>query len=145
MHSINIDNLFPRSKEKERTTPKTIDISTLFHPVAHKDKGYVDFNVDHLLQEQQERKEKIKNEYKRIFNLCLKKIKLANKLDQKDILFDVPESVFMHTKYDPLECLLFIQERLRKLFLDTFIISINQIFISWNNVESNKKEKDSET
>ncbi len=137
MNNINIDNLFPK---RGKTLNRPIDVNNMYYPVKNKKKGYIEFNVDQLLYEQDEKKQKIKNEYKSVFNLCLKKIKTANKLNKRDIIYDVPETVLMCPGYNSLDCLLFIEDRLRKLYIDTLIMSLNQIFISWNNVRNNKKE-----
>ena len=103
MNNINIDNLFPKKgKHRTRTISRPISVDSLYHPVEKHKGGYIDFSVDQLLYEQDEKKQKIKNEYKKIFNLCLKKIKIANKLDERDLIYNVPESVSLCSGYNPI-------------------------------------------
>ena len=150
MDLINIDNLFGKYKEGGIICyeNRPIDIKLLYKPINGKrNKGYVDFSIDQLLKEQEERKMIVIKEYKKYFNMCLKKIKSANKLGKVDMDFSVPDSIYRCPNYNSVDCLLFIDERLKKLYLDTYIYSLNQMYVSWKNVEENRKnanKKDSE-
>lgn len=134
MNNINIENIFGITKP----TYKPLDISSLHYPIDKKI-TYVDFSVENLINEDLEKKEKAINEYKKIFNLVLKKIKENNKIGIKDIIYEVPVTIFLVPEYDSYKCLQFIEVRLRKYQLNTLIISDNKIFISWYAVKPTKK------
>lgn len=137
MNNISIDNLFPNAA---KTNHEPMTVRSLYFPVNKQDPGYVDFSVENLIYEQEEKKLKVHNQYKRVFNMCLKKIKASNKLNITEIIFDIPSVVFRCPDYSEYECIKFIEERLNELCLDTLVISKNKLFISWKNVRENKKK-----
>ena len=46
--------------------------------------------------------------------------------------------IYLYPEYYPHNCLQYIEKKLRKLYIDTLIITKNHIFISWLNVDRNK-------
>ena len=73
--------------------------------------------------------------------MCLNKIDLANSIHKIDIIYEIPASVYRCVEYESVECLAYLEERLRKLYMDTLILSGTSIFISWSNVEGNKNSE----
>lgn len=142
MDRLNINSLFNKKVSNDKSS---LNIQTLYNPkLTRKSREItkkVHFNVDNIIIEQEERKKKVINEYKKIFNLCLNKIKTANKINKTDMVFEVPKVIFTCPDYDYRECLEKIEISLRELCMDTLILSNDTIFISWYNIKDNKEKK----
>ena len=145
MDNINIVNLFTSSYCKA-DSHEPLDVRSLFTfykkcnlKINEDNRKTVDFSVDSLINVRKEKKRMIHNKYKRITDVCLNKIKNANKINQTDIIFNVPLTVFGCNEYNPWGCLDYMEYKLRKLHMDTYIMSEITIFISWLNIENNMK------
>ncbi len=140
MERININNLFPKNRISDKNQP--LDVKSLYHSDTQDSKKRVDFSVDGLLTHKEERKKKSRDHYRKTYNMVLNKIKSVNKInDTTDIIYDVPEGIFGVRDYDSDDCLDYIQRKLRDLyFMYTLKLSSKSIFISWKNIEENRKE-----
>ena len=138
MDKINLNNLFPGSVNRSR---KPLNVYSLYNNKKSITENNIDFNINNFIAKKEEKKKKLEEIYKKVFRMCLKKINTANKIDQVDIIYDVPDNIFRNPDYDTYECLQFLQKRLRKLFLDALILSNKSIFISWINIESNRDKQ----
>jgi hypothetical protein len=143
MDNINISNLFPASYNKN-TTNEPLNVRSLYNfnnkcslKLNEDTRKPVNFSIDSLINVRKEKQKKIHDKYKRITDTCLNNIKSANKIYQTDIIFNVPLTVLGCNEYDSLECLDYIEYKLRKLHMDTYIISKTTIFISWLHIEDN--------
>lgn len=136
MNNININNLFSVSSSN-----KILDVHSLYYPKDNisNTQTKMDFSVDNLINEREERKKKVIEQYKKLFYLCLKKIKMANKLNKTDIIFDIPDAIFMFPEYSIIDCMKYINEKLQKLYMETLILSDKTIFITWKDIDKNKK------
>ncbi|AYV78892.1 MAG: hypothetical protein Edafosvirus45_1, partial [Edafosvirus sp.] len=76
--------------------------------------------------------------FNNIYRVCLEKIKRENEFNKTDIIFDVPLAILGNTEYKSIDCLDFIENKLRALHIDTYKLSARSIFISWLYVEVNK-------
>ena len=141
MDRININNLFPKNRIATNDNP--LDVKSLFkcNPALGEKKS-VDFSVDGLLIHKEERKKKIRDQYRKTYNMVLNKIKIVNKInDTTDIIYDVPEAVFGLKEYNSHECLEYIENKLRNLYyMDTLKLSSKSMFISWKSIENNRKK-----
>jgi hypothetical protein len=138
MNKINIDNLFNNTGKEEQYRP--LDVYSLYNPQKNLEDKEINFSVDRLINHRKEKKNRVIDEYKKIFRMCLKKVDVANKLNTYDIVYEIPIAIYRCNEYRPKDCLNFIEERLKKLFLDTCVISDYSVFISWKNIEKNKGE-----
>ena len=77
--------------------------------------------------------------YRKLLAQCINNIQDNNDMDITDMIYSVPLYMHMQPKYDSVDCLQYIESKLRKQYLDTYIISKKEIFISWLNVEKNKE------
>ena len=140
MSKVSIDLLFPSNSGKRKYG--NIDIETLF-PINNNNARFKVnmpvFDPDKLTEERENRKNELKQIYRNMLSLCLKKITNVNKMDCTDMVYEVPTKVFLYPKYNSLECLQYIEKKLRKSYLDTLIISDKSIFVSWLNVSRNKE------
>jgi len=142
MEQLNIKNLFPSSNPV--TENKPLSVSTLYNHKENIKQNKIDFTIEKLLDVQEERKKKVIDEYRKSFNLILKKITDANKLGYYDLIFDVPYSAYMCPEYNITDCLDFVERRLRKIYMDTLRMGTRSIFISWSNLENNRKASENE-
>lgn len=137
MEHINIDNLFlPNNKDKH----EPLDVYSLFNTKENKTHSKINFSIEKLMKSNEKNKKKTLQQYQKIYNLCLNKIDMANIHKMTDIIYNVPKAVFRYPLYDPLECLNYIENNLRALYMDTLILSNSSIFISWANIKENKNK-----
>ncbi len=144
MDKINIGNLFGSKHVPETSEYKPLDVYSLYNHKENKEQRRIEFSVDKLLDEQEDRKRKLVAQYKKIFNLCLNKIMSANKVNQLEIIYDVPKNVYMYPEYSIDECTNFLIERLRKMHMDAFKLADKFVFISWKSVKENRERYDEE-
>ena len=75
--------------------------------------------------------DKLNDIYETKFKECLLKINDAIDMNVTDIFYTVSSGQFGCKTYKSIECLKYIENKLRKKKFDTFIYSQNNIFISW--------------
>ena len=76
---------------------------------------------------------------KKIYKGCILKINNSIDCAITDIFYSVPCKIKEYPKYDPAECLIYIQNKLRKKNFETLIIEKdNMIFVSWNHIVNKK-------
>ena len=151
MDRINISNLFPAAVDNNSISNKPLDIHSIINstksnkanilvPVIKKS----NFNLNKIINKKSNRQKLAVLEYKKIFNLVLNKITIADDTNNTSIIYEVTDAIFSCPEYKSLECLNYIENRLRKMYMDTFKISEKSIFICWKNIEENKKQADIE-
>jgi hypothetical protein len=146
MDNININNLFPLSNSRS-SVDKPLDVTSLYNfdrpqniELEANVKTEINFSVESIINERKEKKRIIHNRYRKITDMCLNKIKSANKINKTDIVFNIPLTVFGCHEYNSDECLDYMEYKLRKLYMDTYILSKTAIFVSWLNIENNMKD-----
>lgn len=137
MDRININNLFSSSTINN----KPLDVHSLYNPKENKIKNNIKFNVDRLVNVRDEQERRIYDGYKKIYNMCLNKIDTANSMRKTEIIYEIPRSVFRCPDYSPWECKDYLQKKLRKLDMDTLMMSDHFMFISWLNIKENRKKE----
>ena len=137
MDKININNLFPASSDNF----KPLDVESLFNLNEQKNKKKMNFNVDRLIKLREERKNKVLFQYEKVFGFCLNKITLANNMNKLEVVYDLPEAMYGSFEYNVFDCLMFIDEKLKEMGLETLIINENTIYISWIELGKNKTKK----
>jgi len=133
MDKISINNLFPASHDFQ-----PLDVNNLYNTSDQKIKNKINFNIDKLVKLREERKRKILIQYEKVFNMCLKKINLANNMNKTEIVYDVPEAIYGHFDYVVIDCLEYINSKLKIMDLDTILLSEKSIYISWLYLEENR-------
>ena len=135
MDKITINNIF--SKSTGRTRPLTVQ--TLFNPP--KINKYNRLDVDSLLKVHEDRHKKVLQQYERIYEMCSKRIRVANNLNKSEIIYEVPTARFMCPGYKSEECLKRLEKGLDELYMDTMILNSTSIFISWKNMRQNRIDR----
>ena len=138
MDKITINNLFPSAST---TDNKPLDVYSLYNPEANKIKNNINFSVDKLIQVREDRRIKTVEQYKKIFNLCLAKIDSTNKMGLYELVYEIPLAVYRYPDYNPVECIEYLNNKLKILYMDTKILSISEILISWTNIQENRRKK----
>lgn len=109
------------------------------YPQNLKTENRPSIDMNKIIRENNEKKEKIKKIYKKMLSQCYTEITDANKNDLTDIIYDIPQFIYTEPNYNCRDCIEFIQSKLMKMMIDTYILSERSIFISWHNIELNKK------
>jgi len=126
MDHINTDNLF------NSNSSGPININDLFNLDKSNNTESV---VKHLIDNKKQQKVNAYLEYKKSFDMCLLTIKRASNMNKTDIFFKVPQLIVGCSFYNSLDCLYYIQNKLRNMNIDTLIINKFTIFISWINID----------
>jgi cytidylate kinase len=125
---INIDNLFCK------TDNKPLDVYSLYNVEENRVKNKIKFSIDKLINAKEEKKKKLYQQYKKIYNICLNKIDLANSVGKTEMIYDVPIYIHKCDNYTPAECLEYIEDKLKELNIDTLVLSHSALFICWINI-----------
>lgn len=140
MDKINI-GILHHGKIKPRTGH--IDIVSLVPKNKHEE--YINSTsnkvINSILKRKDDTRQHIIETYEKVFKNCIDKIIDTNKLKMVDVIFEVPNAIFTLPEYDPQDCLIFLESKLRKMHFDTFKIYPYNIFISWNYFELNINDK----
>lgn len=94
--------------------------------------------TEDLIESKNQRREKLLQVYLDLYYNCVEQIKYNDILAQTDIVFVVPILVKGLYEYNSVDCLNFIEKRLREAFIDTSILSNVAIFITWKYIETNQ-------
>lgn len=130
MQNISISNLFPKSRFHNRV----LDVYSLCNVDENKLEDE-EFSVKSLIIERQERRQLIYDEYRKLYRICLSKIKQANKINRTNLIYTVQKTVYGCTGYIPFECLHYIQTKLEALQLTATIQDEYTILIDWKDIE----------
>lgn len=150
MNGININNLFPTANSSSSTN-RPIDVSSLYSSdksvpeITHSSYKTVNcFDLNKMLEANQIKKDNAVAYYKKRFNMILNKIGNAHSFHKHSIICEVPNTVFRCPGYDPAECIEYVEDRLRRMYMDTLKMGSRSVFISWMNIEENKRLKEEE-
>jgi len=138
MDRININNLFNQTDESR----KPLDVYSLYHPYENKTINKINFDIDKLGRIKKEKRLKLLKEYERVYNMCLNRIMFINEMNRQDFIYEIPEAIFGFYDYNKVECIEYIDKRIKKLCFDTIIVNDHSLYISWINIEENRKRKD---
>ena len=133
----------------DKNTMEKINIETLFHcktnryqdmdikSIVATKKG---FNISSLIETRERKRKSLLENFNKLYQLCLRKVEIMNKLGKMDLLFTVPLKIPNQCDYDSIECLKFIKDKLDNDFFDTYIVNSDTLFITWLYLEVNRIE-----
>lgn len=133
MHNISVGNLFPTNGSNY----KPLDVYTIYNinnPTI-KSELKEEFNVKKLIKERKDRQLKVYEQYKKMYRLCLNKIKSANKMQTYEIIYEVPHAIFRCPEYVSVDCLNYLEKKLKKLKFEVEIVSLNSVYVNWDNIK----------
>ena len=140
MDNINIKNIFVNNNTYRKDNKDNVtfinEINTYNLISKNKLIDVVDDNfiVNKIKYVQKYENEQVLEVYEEKFKECLLKINDAIDINLTDIFFTVSKGYFGCKKYESLECLKYIEDKLRKKKFETLITSKIEIFISWKKI-----------
>lgn len=133
MNNINISNIFSNSDFQNQSNNDVLDVINLVKNNASNTISG-DFIINKIKYIDKCDKQKNMDLYELKYNECLAKINLAIDMNITDIFYTIGINYFGYKTYNSLECLNFIQKKLRAKNFETYINSSKEIFISWKTV-----------
>lgn len=136
---INNDNPFKGKNDKNDKKDNVLFLSEInTYNLVSKNK-LVDVVDDNFIINKIKYMQKYENDlvievYEEKFKECLLKINDAIDINITDIFFTISKGHFGCKKYDSLNCLKYIGDKLRKKKFETLITSKIEIFISWKKI-----------
>jgi hypothetical protein len=131
MEKINIESLFHcKTHSNER---KTLDVKAITQ-------SQKPFDTDILIETKEKRRKNLLNNYIKFYDLCLKKIEIANNLGKTDLLYAVAEFIPNCPDYKSADCIAYIKGKLERDSFDTYIIGNKTLFITWVYLEANREK-----
>ena len=94
--------------------------------------------INEMVENKKKKRELLLFEYDKLLTKCIDKIGIADNLGQTELCFDIPYAIKNLSIYKPIDCLNFIQNKLRELGIDTLKINSTSIVISWLYIEVNR-------
>ena len=135
MNNINIKNIFANNTLQNTNICITdFSVNTLIESNTFNTKISDDYIIDKIKSNKKNEKIKINDLYETKYKECLIKINNTLELNLTDIVFTVGISYFGYQTYNSLECIKYIQIKLREKKFLTLIVSHKDIFISWKNI-----------
>jgi hypothetical protein len=140
MNNINIKNIFTNnilennSQEKNISSINDFSVNTLIKSNVFKTSISSDYIVNKIKSNKINEKKKTNELYDEKYKECLIKINTALELNMTDIIYNVGISYFGYSNYNSIECIKYIELKLKEKKFLTLILSNKDIFISWSNI-----------
>jgi hypothetical protein len=127
MDKLNVQNLF----NCQTGNNKILDVKSII------DKSDNSFDIKKLIESREVKRKKLVDIYRKLYTNCIKKIDVANTIHKTDLLYTIPLSIPDLPEYDSKECLKYIDNQLKMLYFDTYLVNPITIFITWLYIEVN--------
>ncbi len=98
------------------------------------------FSPETIIRQNNERRQLLLNNYMIQYDKCITHIKQENNTNKTDTIYEVASHIPGLPNYDSSECILYIDNKLRGIYFDTYIMDTRTLFISWKYLELNKYE-----
>lgn len=96
------------------------------------------FNIDSLIKIRRDKRERKLETFMRYYSRCFESIKILNNKNKTDIIYDVPDRVPECSDYSSIECIEFIENKLKEKYMDVYRINYKTIFVTWKFIEFNQ-------
>lgn len=137
MNNITIDKLMP-SKNLDYLPRGNITINSISKDKNINSDPELNFNSTILLKNIQQRRLKIRAKMVDMFNLCCEKIIETENSYLTDLIFKLPESIFIDFNgCKDIDIINYIAKKLKQNKLDVLIINSDTLFITWKFIELN--------
>lgn len=135
-NQININKLvsgnFPVNSSQD------ISVMSLYNSTVEKNKSDdLITNVHKLIKVREDRNNRLKEEIKKIFDNCMARIQKVNENGILEVVMTIPKSIYGHPNYESFDAITYIDEKLKGVYMDTEILSDNEIYVSWDNIKQN--------
>ena len=129
MNKFNINELFNVNINQDN---KVLDVKSIYQPVRS-------FNIKMILDNKNRKRKTLLDIYIKSYNICVKKIEIANSLDKSDLLYTVDAFMPSVPEYNSLDCINYIKTKLTEAYFDVCIVDRKTLFITWIYLEINTK------
>jgi len=137
MNNITIDKFMP-SKNLDYLPRGNITINSISKDKNINSDPELNFNSTILLKNIQQRRLKIRAKMVEMFNLCCEKIIETENSYLTDLIFKLPESIFIDFNgCKDIDIINYIAKKLKQNKLDVLIINSDTLFITWKFIELN--------
>tara|TARA_S200000501_G_C20502417_1_gene603232 strand:+ start:208 stop:630 length:423 start_codon:yes stop_codon:yes gene_type:complete len=137
MDGLNINNLFNLNKKEAVSINKPLSVSSLYNNLNNKTEKK--FDINKLIEHQDNLKKIIKKIYKEIYYKCLNKIEESNNLSKYDLFYELPTIIYGNKLYSIDDCANYIIKHIRLNHMDVLRVTHNTLFITWYNIKKNKE------
>jgi hypothetical protein len=120
--------------DKKSISINDFSVNTLVESNTFKTTISDDYIINKIKSNKINEKKKIDELYEGLYRECLIKINNAIESNICDIIFSIGISYFGYPTYNSLECIKYIEKKLKDKKFLTLIISKKDIFISWKNI-----------
>jgi len=137
MNNINIKNIFVNNNScniSDNSNINNISINNLVESNTFKISISDEYIINKIKVNKENQVNKIKELYETKYKECLLKINNALELNLTDILFSVDLNYFGYPQYKSIDCLKYIEKKLKNKKFLTLLISQKDIFVSWKNI-----------
>ena len=131
MTRFSINNIFNNKSCGGHHGYKPVSIKSLRNNVLDPPVNNYNFDIKSLISHRKNKKKKIKKTYNQILNSCLRKIELANQVDELCLLFEIPPIVTNCNGYNIFDCKYYLKRKLKKYNFNTVFVDNDKIFVSW--------------
>jgi hypothetical protein len=129
MNKFNINELFNVNIDQDN---KVLDVKSIYQPVRS-------FNIKMILDNKNRKRKTLLDIYIKLYNICVKKIEIANSLNKSDLLYTVDAFMPNVPEYNSLDCINYIKTKLTEAYFDVCIVDRKTLFITWIYLEINTK------
>lgn len=127
MEKLSIQSLF----HCKTGNSQVLDVNSI---IGKKDES---FDIKRIIAAKEERRKRLCNTYEKLYEKCVNKIDIANSLGKTDLLYYVPVKIKDVPEYNPKDCLIHIDKRIKSLYMDSHMVNNAIIFITWFYIEAN--------
>lgn len=136
MDGLNINNLFNLNKNNIVSINNPLSVTSLYNNLNDKTKKK--FDINKLIEYQDNLKKNVKKIYKEIYYKCLNKIEESNNLSKYDLFYELPTIIYGNKLYSIDDCANYIIKHIRLNYMDILRVTHNTLFITWYNIKQNK-------
>lgn len=133
MDKLSLESLF--KCKTHNNTSDVLDVRTIT-------RNQKPFDINVLIQTRQRKREKLLSYYEKSYDICLKKIEIANNLGKTDLLYIVRDSVPCCPQYRSRNCIEYIKDRLQQKYFNIHVVDDKTLFITWLYLEINTQDND---
>ena len=136
MNNINIKNIFSNNllQNQQELNISDFSVNTIVESSSFNNSISDDFLINKIKSNKKNQIIKINDLYENKYKECLLKINDSIELNLTDTIFIVGKSYFGYLTYNSIECIYYIEKKLKEKNFLTLKISNEAIFISWNNI-----------
>lgn len=124
MNNIDLDLLIPINEKNGK-----LNVISLFDTERARKP-----DINKLIKTREMKKINLKNCYKNILRTTYKAINEATNFGKTDVIYKIPHVQVKNKLYNPIDCLLYVEKKLRSMKFETLKLNNYSLFITWFNI-----------